>query len=105
MLKMLKKYVSRLVVPESPRWLLSTGRHVQAEQVIKNIAAKNGNKEFSQNFKIEINTTQEASGKTYGLKDLFNRKIVVFTLVQMITWPAVSLGYFGNGENIKHLNI
>ena len=114
MLKMLKKYVSRLVVPKSPRWLLSTGRHVQAEQVIKNIAAKNGNKEFSQNFKIEqylsnvneeINTTQEASGKTYGLKDLFNRKIVVFTLVQMITWPAVSLGYFGNGENMKHLNI
>lgn len=114
MLKLINIYVSRLVVPESPRWLLSTGRHVQAEQVIKNIAAKNGNKEFSQNFKIEqylsnvneeINTTQEASGKTYGLKDLFNRKIVVFTLVQMITWPAVSLGYFGNGENMKHLNI
>ena len=111
---MIKIYVSRLVVPESPRWLLSTGRHVRAEQVIKNIAAKNGNKEFSQNFKIEqylsnvneeINTTQDPSRKSYGLKDLFNRKIVVFTLVQMVTWPAVSLGYFGNGENIKHLNL
>ena len=91
------------MVPESPRWLLSTGRYAQAEKVIKYIADKNGNHEFSQTFKIASSEELEESEETgkeetlqsYGLKDLFNRKIVLFTFVQMITWPAVSLGYFG----------
>ena len=94
------------MVPESPRWLLSTGRYSQAEKVIKYIADKNGNHEFSQTFKIapseQVEDSEEpVKGETqqsYGLKDLFNRKIVLFTLVQMITWPAVSLGYFGQSE-------
>jgi len=92
------------IVPESPRWLLSTGRFKEAEKVIKLLAARNGNVEFSKTFKIEMesDSTSEKSSddveqkeKTYGFKDLFNRKILVFTLVQMVTWPAVSLGYFG----------
>ena len=94
------------MVPESPRWLLSTGRYAQAEKVIKYIADKNGNHEFSQTFKIAPSEESEESEETvkeetlqsYGLKDLFNRKIVLFTLVQMITWPAVSLGYFGQSH-------
>ena len=83
--------------------MLSTGRHAEAEKVIKYIAEKNGNHEFSQTFKIAPSeeleespeTVKEEPQQSYGLKDLFHRKIVLFTLVQMITWPAVSLGYFG----------
>ena len=83
--------------------MLSTGRYAQAEKVIKYIADKNGNHEFSQTFKIAPSekleeseeTGREETQKSYGLKDLFHRKIVLFTLVQMVTWPAVSLGYFG----------
>ena len=71
--------------------------------MIKYIADRNGNHEFSRTFKITPSdelekseeTLKEETQKSYGLKDLFNRKIVLFTLVQMITWPAVSLGYFG----------
>ena len=43
---------------------------------------------------------KEETQNSYGLKDLFNRKIVLFTLVQMITWPAVSLGYFGQSDRL-----
>ena len=84
--------------------MLSTGRYSQAEKVIRYIADKNGNHEFSRTFKItpseeleesDETVVKEETQKSYGLKDLFNRKIVLFTLVQMITWPAVSLGYFG----------
>ena len=95
-------------MPESPRWLLSTGRFAQAEKVIKYLADKNGNHEFSRTFKIAPSeqleeseaTVKEETQQSYGLKDLFNRKIVLFTLVQMITWPAVSLGYFGQFEGL-----
>ena len=107
-MKLLSTFCSRLVVPESPRWLLSTGRFAQAEKVIKYIADKNGNHQFSQTFKISPSEGLKESEETekgetqqsYGLKDLFHRKIVLFTLVQMVTWPAVSLGYFGQLEGL-----
>ena len=84
--------------------MISTGRFKEAEKVIKLLAIKNGNIEFSKTFKIEVDSDtaseKQSDGadkreQTYGFKDLFNQKILIFTLVQMVTWPAVSLGYFG----------
>ena len=88
------------IVPESPRWLISVGRLDQAESVLKTIATKNGKEDFVKTFKIqslsqETESIKDNSKETLGIKDLFNRKIIVFTLVQMVTWPAVALGYFG----------
>ena len=88
------------IVPESPRWLISVGRLDQAEYVLKLIATKNGKDDFVQSFKIqslsqETESIKDNSKETLGIKDLFNRKIIIFTLVQMVTWPAVSLGYYG----------
>ena len=88
-------------VPESPRWLLATGRVRRAERVIKYIAAKNGNTDFARDFRIDVDESSGAEdegakpGTSYGIRDLFDRRILMFTLVQFVTWPAVSLGYFG----------
>ena len=91
-------------VPESPRWLLATGRVRRAERVIKYIAAKNGNTDFARDFRIDAPDVEDSSGAedegakpgtSYGIRDLFDRRILMFTLVQFVTWPAVSLGYFG----------
>jgi len=86
------------VIPESPRWLISTKRFKEAETLIKKAAARNGKLEFSKNFQIkevEVVETKESEKSSYGFRDLFDKRILLFTLVQMVAWPAVSLGYFG----------
>lgn len=93
-----------LVIPESPRWLISVGRLDQAEKVIKNIAAKNKMQDLAKTFKLpsEVVKENEIQSEVLGFKDLFNRRIILFTIVQVLVWPAVTLGYFGKLKPLSY---
>ena len=68
--------------------------------MIKRAAVKNGKPEFCKTFSLATQEDKEEEDmdegvSSYGLSSLFDRRILLFTLVQMVAWPAVSLGYFG----------
>ena len=90
-------------IPESPRWLISIGNLDQAEKVLKNIAAKNSMKDLAETFKLpsEAIKENEVEAKVLGFKDLFNRRIILFTIVQILIWPSVTLGYFGETQSVS----
>merc|ERR1711892_555029 len=88
------------IIPESPRWLISTKRFKEAKALIKKAAERNGKHEFVKTFtmaKLETNEKPDSDGtkSSLGFSDLFDKRILLFTIVQMVAWPAVSLGYFG----------
>ena len=91
-----------LIVPESPRWLLSKNRKREALKVLRDIAAGNGSV-FTEKMKLEIENNNhpgggEKSGKHYeeGLLDLFRTlPLSLLTLTQIYSWFVNSGAYYG----------
>ena len=65
-----------LFVPESPYWLVSVGRHVEAENIVRKIARWNG-REFGKNVKLKREKLDDLSSTTtrkkYTYLDLFKQ--------------------------------
>jgi len=91
------------IIPESPRWLLTQNRLLEAVKVLEDIAKGNGSL-LSENMKLQLVSNKEKvkdkdahlSAKTEGLKDLFStRQLALITVIQIYSWFVNSAAYYG----------
>jgi len=99
------------IVPESPRWLISNGKYMDARLLMEKAAKRNkvkisehllqppsadeenGEEEESKKEKAtEVTAKDDAQ---YGLGDLFHPSIRKITLVLFVCWPVITLLYYG----------
>ncbi|MYZ46373.1 MFS transporter [Propylenella binzhouense] len=78
----------RLWVPESPLYLLRTGRGREARAVLERIAHANGRTAPA----VELAETREAQP---GLAALFSGVLLRRTLLVLVAWLLVSVSYYG----------
>uniref|UniRef100_A0A0N5CFR4 MFS domain-containing protein n=1 Tax=Strongyloides papillosus TaxID=174720 RepID=A0A0N5CFR4_STREA len=88
------------IVPESPRWLVSKKRYVEADKILRK-AAKTNKTTIPEKWWEEIDTMNENGDKScleknHGYSDLFKTpKIRIRSIVAFFIWPVVSMVYYG----------
>ncbi|XP_050818662.1 solute carrier family 22 member 5-like [Gopherus flavomarginatus] len=92
------------VVPESPRWLISQGRVQEAEIIIRKAANTNGITAPDVIFDpMEEMTSQKQ--ETHNILDLVRTKNIRFvTIMSVIIWMIISVGYFGLSLDTPNLH-
>ncbi|XP_061189312.1 organic cation transporter protein-like [Saccostrea echinata] len=88
------------LVPESPRWLISQGRHEEANVILQKIAKVNGTKVSPESVKSLIIKKE----KTGSFMDLLKSKTMCLrAAILSFNWLAVCMTYYGvtlNAGNI-----
>jgi len=84
------------LIPESPRWLLATGKSEDAARVMRRIADGNG-AEWPPNVSLaEAHADSDDSAPKAGLRDLLGHRILFVRMaVQTFCWFAISSTYYG----------
>ncbi|XP_029029781.1 solute carrier family 22 member 4 isoform X2 [Betta splendens] len=91
-------------LPESPRWLVSQGRVAEAEAVVQEAARKNNVEAPPVIFK-ECELRAAPSGKKYTVVDVLrSRNMSCVTLMCLLLWMAINIGYFGLSLNTSNLS-
>jgi len=103
--------------PESPRWLLAAGKDEKAKVIIEKAAKMNRKQTYhftNQSNDVELenadkdNDSRKGSvahdGAQYGVRDLFHPSIRKISLILMVCWPIVTLGYYGITFSLSSLN-
>jgi len=97
-------------VPESPRWLLATNKTDKAKEAIEKIARRNGVKDykFDPNKYTELESKETSkhtnTDKNYQVKDILHPSLRKISVILMICWPIVTLGYYGITFSMANLN-
>jgi len=88
------------LLPESPRWLIASGKYDEAKKMIEKAAVVNKVK-----LSPDVFTSKDSENKeekegdsrmpVYGIKDIFRTSQLKITLVMFICWPVVTLLYYG----------
>ncbi|KAK2843789.1 hypothetical protein Q7C36_012004 [Tachysurus vachellii] len=84
-----------IMLPESPRWLYSQGRTVQAEKVLQDFARRNGKGNVTLKLRKTPGTTGTETPKAGLLQLVKHRVLRCRTIVLMYVWYACSLVYYG----------
>lgn len=105
---MLVTCVSWFLLPESPRYLISKGNVVEVTKVLEKAAKRNGVKLSSEVMaaKKEVEGEEKKEEEVleiYGLMDMFRGSQLKITIAFFITWPVITLLYYG--DNISSKNI
>ncbi|KAM9729296.1 organic cation/carnitine transporter 2-like [Menidia menidia] len=91
-------------IPESPRWLMTQGRVAEAEVIVRDAARKNKVEAPPVIFK-EADIQEMCPGKKYTMLDILKSKnIRCITLMCLILWMAINIGYFGLSLNTSNLS-
>ncbi|XP_060551325.1 organic cation transporter protein-like [Ruditapes philippinarum] len=89
------------IVPESPRWLLSQGRFVEAEEIMRKAAEVN---KASLPDKIFDKDSIDLTAPKGKLWHLFSTRVMfIRTLVIFFNWMVVSMVYYGLSLNTGNL--
>ncbi|XP_071525816.1 solute carrier family 22 member 15-like isoform X2 [Panulirus ornatus] len=87
------------IIPESPRWLASTGRYDEAKAVLEGIAKKNG--KFSNlpphwELSLSEDKKEESQKRPQGIGLLISHRYVfLLVLIQIYSWFVNSATYYG----------
>ena len=105
---MLVTCLSWFLLPESPRYLISKGNVVEVTKVLEKAAKRNGVKLSSEVMaaKKEVEGEEKKEEEVleiYGLMDMFRGSQLKITIAFFITWPVITLLYYG--DNISSKNI
>ncbi|XP_046521348.1 organic cation/carnitine transporter 2 isoform X2 [Equus quagga] len=93
-------------IPESPRWLISQGRFKEAEVIIHRAARINGIVAPSTIFDpSELQDLSSKKQQSHSILDLIRtRNIRMLTIMSIILWLTISVGYFGLSLDTPNLH-
>ncbi|XP_073507308.1 solute carrier family 22 member 4-like [Phyllobates terribilis] len=94
------------IIPESPQWLITQGRIEEAEAIIRKAAKQNKVTAPAVIFKTaELDDTMQRHNRRYTILDLLKtHNIRLITLLTILLWLIVSIGYFGVSLNTPNLH-
>lgn len=93
------------IMPESPKWLLASGKLDEAEDILRVAAVKN-KMPLPEAWKLKaiVNNVEEMNEKKGNLLDLFKTKhLFVKTIILYFNWFANSFVYYGLTLNSGNL--
>ncbi|KAM5300751.1 organic cation/carnitine transporter 2 isoform 2-T2 [Glossophaga mutica] len=93
-------------IPESPRWLISQGRFKEAEVIIHRAAKINGVVAPSTIFEpSELQDPSSQKQQSHSILDLLRtRNIRMVTIMSVMLWMTISVGYFGLSLDTPNLH-
>ena len=96
---MLATSLSWFLLPESPRYLISKGKVAQVTKVLEKAAKRNGVKLSAEVMAGKKDFVEEKKEEevleVYGLMDMFRGSQLKITIAFFITWPVITLLYYG----------
>ena len=84
-----------LLVPESPRWLLTQGRHDEAVAIMRQAAHVNGKPELFAGSNIRITTHESHHDAEAGFRELLSDQWRNTSLKLWIVWFGMAFVYYG----------